>query len=59
MDLGDFASGELPMALDYKRLPCAPEQLVARKKKITHSVRRWEHLGEEDIRAFFRARRIA
>jgi hypothetical protein len=57
MDLGDFASGELPMALDYKRLPCAPEQLIAEKKKITHSVRRWENLGEEDIRAFFHARR--
>ena len=58
VDLADFSTGDLPTAMEVKRLPCAPEELVARKKKITHSVRRWEHLGEAEIRLFFRRLRI-
>lgn len=54
MGMADFASGELPMALEWKELPCAPHELVANKKKITHSIRRWEDLNEAEIRKFFR-----
>jgi glycosyltransferase involved in cell wall biosynthesis len=57
--LADFSTGDHPTALEVKRLPCAPEELVARKKKITHSVRRWEQLGEAEIRSFFRQVRIS
>ncbi|MEO8077049.1 MAG: glycosyltransferase, partial [Acidobacteriota bacterium] len=46
LELADFCSGDLPSALEAKRLPCAPEELVARNKKVTHSVRRWEDLDE-------------
>jgi len=59
LELADFASGELPMALEWKGLPCAPEELVAKKKKVIHSTKRWEDLGEEEIRKFFREIRYA
>jgi glycosyltransferase involved in cell wall biosynthesis len=54
VELADFASGDLPMALELKRLPYAPAELVAKKKKVAHSVRRWQGLGEAEIRTFFR-----
>jgi hypothetical protein len=57
MRVGDFTSGALPMALELDALPCSPEELVGQEKKITHSVRRWKHLGEAEIRQFFRERR--
>ncbi len=59
LELADFASGELPMALELQKLPCAPEELVAKKKKVIHSTRRWEDLDEKEIRKFFRKIRYA
>jgi hypothetical protein len=59
LEMADFASGELPMAMEWKALPCAPEELVAKKKKVIHSTRRWEELGETEIRKFFREIRNA
>jgi hypothetical protein len=56
--LGDFATGSLPMGLRWRGLPCSPEELVKRKKKITHSVRFFENLNEEEIRGYFRERRL-
>lgn len=54
LDLLDFAAGELPMAMEHKALPDAPEELLVRKKKVIHSVRRWKDLGEQEIRKYFR-----
>ncbi len=59
LELADFASGELPMGMEHKGLPCAPHELVTKKKKVIHSTRRWEDLGEEEIRKFFRETRYA
>lgn len=59
IEMADFARGEFPMALEWKGLPCAPHELVAKKKKIIHSTRRWEDLNEADIRRFFRDIRYA
>jgi hypothetical protein len=57
LDLAEFSTGDLPMALELKRLPLAPEELVAQRKKVTHSVRRWEDRDEAEIRTFFRGLR--
>lgn len=54
IDMADFARGDLPMAMEWKGLPCAPQELIAKKKKITHSTKRWENLNEAEIRKFFR-----
>jgi hypothetical protein len=59
MELADFCNPDQPAALELKRLPAAPEELVASRKKVTHSVRRWEDLDEVQIRAFFRRLRTA
>ncbi|MCP4627876.1 MAG: glycosyltransferase family 2 protein [bacterium] len=52
--LGDFAVGELPMAIKYRGLPAPPEELARSQKKIVHSVRFWENMSEPEIRRFFR-----
>ncbi len=58
MGIGDFATDGYPMGLAWKGLPCSPSDLLAMGKKIIHSTRYWGALGEDEIRAFFRVRRI-
>ncbi|MFH1404216.1 MAG: hypothetical protein ABIH11_08115 [Candidatus Altiarchaeota archaeon] len=55
--LGDFATGDLPMGIAWSGLPCSPEELLSRGKKITHSVRSWGSMSEGEIRGFFSERR--
>ena len=55
--LGDFANGQYPMGLRWRGLPCSPEELIKRKKKVTHSTRFFDNLGEQEIREYFRAQR--
>ncbi len=56
--VADFGRPEDPMALIWKGLPSHPDDLLARKKLVTHSVRSWESLGEAEIRGIFRAARV-
>lgn len=52
--MADFATGDLPLAVRWRGLPCSPGELLKQKKKVTHSTRYWEDLNEEQIREFFR-----
>lgn len=54
---GDFVTGDAPMAVRWRGLPCGPERLLADGKKVTHSTRFFGERTEEDIRAFFRRER--
>jgi glycosyltransferase involved in cell wall biosynthesis len=56
---GDFASASLPMGLRWRGLPCSPEELIGRKKKIIHSTRFFENMSESAIRDYFRKCRRA
>ena len=51
--IADFGGPEGPLALRWKGLPAHPEELLARRKLVTHSVRSWENLSEEEIRRIF------
>jgi hypothetical protein len=55
--IADFARPDDPMAVKWRGLPSHPDELLANKKLVTHSVRAWGTLNEADIRAIFRAAR--
>jgi hypothetical protein len=55
--LADFGRPEDPMALRWKGLPSHPDELLANKKLVTHSVRSWGTLMEPEIRSIFKAAR--
>lgn len=55
--IADFGRPADPIALAWKGLPAHPEELLARKKLVTHSVRSLESLEEAQIRNFFREAR--
>jgi hypothetical protein len=55
--IADFARPEDPMAVKWRGLPSHPDELLANKKLVTHSVRSWGSLDEAQIRAIFRAAR--
>jgi hypothetical protein len=59
MDLGEFAGAGGPMALALPGLPCAPQELLDRGKKVTHSLRYWADMDQDMIRTFFRDHRQA
>jgi len=53
-ELADFATGDLPLAVWLKRLEWSPEEIVRRGKCVTHSVRSYKELNEEQVRAEFK-----
>lgn len=54
---GDFSGPEDPLALRWKGLPAAPQELLAKGKLVTHSVRFWADMPEAEIREYFAAAR--
>jgi hypothetical protein len=55
--IADFGGPGDPMAVRWKGLPAAPEQIVASGALLTHSVRSFADLEEPAIRAYFAATR--
>ena len=53
----DFSGPEDPMAVKWKGLPSAPEDLLKAGKLVTHSVRSWGEMPEREIRDYFAAAR--
>jgi hypothetical protein len=53
----DFGRPADPMAMRWRGLPAHPDELLAKGKLLTHSVRFWGDLREEEIRSIFRAAR--
>lgn len=51
--IGDFGGPDDPLALRWRGLPAAPEDLLMRGKLIAHSVRFWGQMSEEEIRSYF------
>jgi hypothetical protein len=51
--VGDFGNPEGPMALKWRGLPADPHELLATGKLVTHSVRSWRQLTEQQIRNIF------
>ncbi len=58
LKFGDLASGTQPFACTWRGLPASPEELHRAKKKIIHSTRFWQNLNEEEIRDYFRSKRV-
>lgn len=57
MKVAHFHIPDNPMAVVWKGLPAAPEDLVKANAKIVHSTRYWKQMNEDQIRAFFKQRR--
>jgi hypothetical protein len=58
-EIGDFTSGDFPICVRHRGLPCSPDELIKRKKKLTHSTRFWGNMNEQQIRKYFREIRIS
>jgi hypothetical protein len=55
--IADFGGPDGPLALAWQGLPAHPADLLARGKLVTHSVRSWHDLTEQQIRDIFAAAR--
>lgn len=53
----DFGRPADPIAMRWRGLPAHPDDLLAKGKLLTHSVRFWGDLREPEIRSIFRAAR--
>jgi hypothetical protein len=51
--LADFGGPEDPLALKWQELPAHPVDLLTAGKLVTHSVRSWKDLDEQEIREIF------
>ena len=57
-DLADLVDGEESlMGTRWLDLPATPTQLLADRRELIHSVRKWEGMSEQEIRAVFGAAR--
>jgi len=53
-ELGDFATGDLPLGVWLRKIEWSPEELVARGKCIVHSIRGYQSDDEAKVRDRFR-----
>lgn len=51
--IGDFGGPLDPLALKWQGLPAHPADLLTAGKLVTHSVRSWQDLNEQQIRGIF------
>ena len=59
LELAGRTVPEFPLAVVWRGLPSSPESLAENGASVVHSTRSWQGMNEDDIRAFFRARREA
>jgi hypothetical protein len=52
--VADFGGPDDPVAERWRGLPAHPDELLAKGKLLTHSVRFWEDLQEPELRRIFR-----
>lgn len=57
MELGDFCTGDLPMAQALRGMPISPQDVLDRGKLVVHSTRFWADIEEDAIRTFFKEHR--
>jgi hypothetical protein len=57
--IADFGRSGDPLSMRWRGLPAHPNELLAQKKLLTHSVRYWADLEEPEIRRIFRDARTA
>ena len=55
--LGDFATGELPVAVSWHGLPDTPDNLLRTRKAVVHSVKTWGTQDGNAVRERFRQER--
>lgn len=59
LHLGDLSGPRQPFGVAWRGLPASPDMLHRDGRKLIHSTRFWKAMKEDDIRAFFRAKRAA
>lgn len=57
--VADFGRPEDPLSMRWRGLPAHPDDLLAQKKLLTHSIRYWGDVKETEIRRIFREARAA
>lgn len=55
--MAEFEQEDDPLWLDWLQLPASPRDIVARGKKVVHSVKAWADLDQAAIRELFRRAR--
>jgi hypothetical protein len=58
-DIADFGGPSDPLALEWRGLPAGPCELLAKGKLVTHSVRFWHQMTEQQIRSIFADARLS